>query len=80
MTTARCIMDTVFVLHHTHQKLPGEEDVKLIGVYSSHHKAEEAIQRLSDRPGFRDAKEGFTITDYQLDKDEWREGYATIRY
>jgi hypothetical protein len=73
-------MDKVHVLHHVNEKLPGEEDVKLIGVYSSRAKAEEAIRRLALQPGFREAIEGFEITTYQLDKDNWTEGFVTVKY
>jgi hypothetical protein len=28
-------------------------------------------------PGFRDYPEGFHIDEYQLDQDQWREGFIT---
>ena len=49
----------VFVLHHVNTLDDGEEDVKMIGVYSSQEQAEAAIDRLSAKPGFSDAPEGF---------------------
>jgi hypothetical protein len=68
----------VFILHHVHTFEGGEEDVKLIGVYSSTAFATDAIQRLRDLPGFCDAPEGFTVSRYLLDVDHWTEGYVTI--
>ena len=58
----------------------GEEDPKLIGVYSSRASAEKAVERLRLRPGFRDRPEGFTIDLYRLDEDHWTEGFVTIRH
>jgi hypothetical protein len=68
----------VFILHHTHTFDSGEEDVKLIGVYSSLSSATAAIERLKQQPGFCDMPEGFEISDYQLDVDHWTEGYVTV--
>ena len=56
----------------------GEEDVKFIGVYSTRENAQAAIARLSQAPGFSDALAGFHIDEYQMDKDQWVEGYSTL--
>jgi homoserine kinase type II len=66
----------VFVLWHAHD-LEEEVDVKLLGVYSSEQNAQEAKQRASTKPGFADAPDGFQIGCYELDKDEWTDGFAT---
>lgn len=71
-------MTTVFVLQHVHEQENGVEDVKLIGVYSSHEAAHAAVERLSRQPGFADAADGFSIDEYRLDQDQWAEGYATV--
>jgi hypothetical protein len=68
----------VFVLQHVHTFGEGEEDVKMIGVYSSREQAEAAVERLSIQPGFNDAPEGFEIDPYVLDEDHWTEGYVTV--
>jgi hypothetical protein len=68
----------VYVLQHVHELEGGEEDVKLIGVYSSRENAQAAITRLGRAPGFSEALAGFHIDEYQLDKDEWVEGYSTV--
>ncbi len=70
----------VFILHHLHELPTGEEDVKLIGVYSSAESAETARQRLSGQPGFANTPEGFSIDRYEVDKDHWTEGFITINH
>ena len=72
-------MTTVYVLQHVHPLDDCEEDVKLIGVYSSREHAQAAIRRLSQTPGFSVAPTGFHIDEYQLDKDHWGEGYSTLK-
>lgn len=71
-------MTSVFVLQHVHEMEDGAEDVKFIGVYSSSQKASEAIARLSNVPGFSEAPNGFHIDEYQLNEDQWVEGYVTL--
>ena len=70
----------VCLLWHTHELPGGEEDSKLIGVYSSRESAEVAQARAVQLPGFRDVPAGFVIDTYQLDQDQWREGYATVTH
>jgi hypothetical protein len=68
----------VYVLQHAHSLEDGAEDIKFIGVYSSRENAEVAITRLSQAPGFSDAPAGFHIDEYQIDRDQWLEGYSTL--
>lgn len=70
-------MTTVFVLQHVHSTRD-VEDVKFIGVYSSRQKAQEAVARLVELPGFADTPDGFHIDEYRIDNDQWVEGYATV--
>src|SRR5258708_29455121 len=67
-------MKSVFILWHTH-KVGGESDEKLIGAYRSRKEAKAAISRLWKKPGFKDAPDGFEVTEYALGKDHWTEGY-----
>jgi homoserine kinase type II len=60
--------------------LDEEVDVKLLRVYSSQQKAEEARLRVSDKPGFREHPGGFHISRYEVDKDWWTEGFETIHW
>ena len=71
-------MTRVYVLQHVHSADDGEEEVKFIGVYSSRESAEAAIIRLGKAPGFSEAPGGFHIDEYQIDKDQWVEGYSTL--
>jgi len=68
----------VYVLQHVHEGEDGAEDVKFIGVYSSRENAQAAITRLSQAPGFSEAQAGFHIDEYQVDRDQWIEGYSTL--
>jgi homoserine kinase type II len=76
-------MNKVFVLQHQHTLPGGEEDLKMIGVYSSEQAAVEAVKRLRGQPGFRDYPnivedgDGFYVSRYPIDKDHWAEGYVS---
>jgi hypothetical protein len=72
-------MASVYVLQHVHSLEDGVEDVKLIGVYSSREKAQAAVAHLVREPGFSEAPDGFHIDEYQVDRDQWVEGYVTVR-
>ena len=71
-------MPNVFVLQHVHSAEDDVEDVKLISVYSSREKAESAVMRLRQAPGFLDTPDGFHVDEYDLDRDHWVEGYVTF--
>ncbi len=70
----------VFLLWHVHEMPGGEEDVKLLGVYSSADRAEEARQRALTKPGFRDSPEGLEVSRNVVERDEWTEGYITVTH
>lgn len=70
-------MKSVFVLEHSYD-LDGNDETKFIGVYSSKEEAEKAINRLSKQNGFKYRLDGFHIEEYELNKDHWSEGFATI--
>jgi hypothetical protein len=65
----------VFVLHHCARGYTDAEDVKLVGVYSS-HSAAEAVAKLFVQPGVRDNPTGFHIDEYELDRDHWIERFG----
>lgn len=89
MATGAYPMSKVFVLHHLHVVPGGDEDVKLLGVYTSDSRAREAVTRFNKQLGFRDLPgivapgsetvEGFHITEYELDEDVqgWADGYVS---
>lgn len=68
----------VFVVQHAHQFPNSREDMKLIGVYASQAKAQEAVDRLRLVEGFRDHPQGFTIDCYVIDHDHWSDGFRTV--
>jgi homoserine kinase type II len=70
--------DIVFNLWYE-RVYPDREDTELhIGIYSSEAEARAAIERLSDKPGFRDHPEGFNIYPYTLNRDGWTHGFVSI--
>jgi hypothetical protein len=68
----------VYVLQHTHVRVDGEEDLKLIGVYSSMQTGRAAVEKLSKQPGFSATSSGFTLEPYTLDETSWQEGFVTL--
>ena len=68
----------VFLLQHSYE-IDGCDETKVIGVYPSRGRGEQAIARLRALPGFRDRPDEFHIDDYLLDQDHWVEGYVAAR-
>lgn len=52
------------------------EDVKIIGIYSSHEKAKRTMDLFKNTKGFEDAPDNFHIDEYRLDQDHWNGGYG----
>ena len=71
-------MKSVYLVQHVHLLKEDEEDVKIIGIYSTKELAREAVERTKLFQGFCDAPKGFYIDEYPLDKDSWTEGYITV--
>ncbi len=73
-------MTKVYVVwHYDQETLEDEEHEKLIGAYSTEQLAQEAIERLRDKPGFRDFPERWEIIDMVLDRvTDWAEGFTTF--
>jgi hypothetical protein len=66
--------ESVYVLQHEYAH-HGHSDAKMLGVFSSRTSASEAAQRLALQPGFRDYPDGFSIDEYEIDRDHWSEGF-----
>ncbi len=66
----------VFLLTHTHVLPTGDQDEKLIGIYSSEPNARAAIDRLSAEPGFAGSIDGFQVDTYEVDQDHWVDGFG----
>lgn len=75
--TSTKTMKTVFILHHSYE-LDEDNETKFIGTYSTKEQAELAIARLKDRNGFKYYPNAFEISEYELDKDNWTDGFATM--
>jgi len=70
-------MKYVYLLHHTHVISEDNEDVKLIGAFSSEKKALEVMHEYKKLPGFKEIQEGFSIDRYKLDEAWWSDGFYT---
>ncbi|MNK75980.1 hypothetical protein D3C87_955350 [compost metagenome] len=70
-------MNYVYLLQHSYEI--GEfEETKIIGIYSSKEKAKNIINIYKKLPGFNNyPKDCFHISKYQIDKDNWEEGFIT---
>jgi len=69
---------SVFIVHHVRQLPDGHDEVKLIGVYASPTRAQEAIDRTRPLKGFRDHPDGFTVNRYVVGQDHWQDGFVTL--
>jgi len=59
----------LYLLHHRHvSDDKSDEDVKLIGIYTTSEAAEAAIARVQGAPGFVDHPDGFEIAAYEVDR------------
>ncbi|BCT93312.1 hypothetical protein LYSHEL_23360 [Lysobacter helvus] len=67
--------NTVYLLSHAN---PGklQDDEKILGVFSSAEKANQAIAGYLLLPGFREQQDGFHVDAYVVDQQEWSEGFG----
>ena len=69
-------MSKVYVLQHARAMDDGDDDVRLLGVFSSMEKADAAVLRFQQRPGFSQAPDGFSIDDDVVDRDSGEVGFV----
>ncbi len=74
----------VFALWHSYE-LEDDDGVhdedKFIGIFSSREKAEETVEALKDKEGFRDHPlDSFTIDEMTVDSPDWTDGFVTVRW
>lgn len=69
---------TVWLLWFEQEWAEGEDTELLIGVYGTEADAKAAIERVKDKPGFRDYPQGFNVYEHTLGKDSWTEGFARV--
>ena len=75
----------IYLLWHTYEPTNDSgthDEDKLIGVFSSKQKANEAISVLKDKDGFRDHPIScFMTVKYEVDKiSNWSEGVDTVHW
>jgi hypothetical protein len=69
-------MKSVYILFHTHHLPDQEDDDKLLGVYSSKKIAEKKIkEKYKKLPGFCESDGEFIIDKYQINQDNWEDGF-----
>lgn len=69
-------IDNVYLVSHERIKDADNEDVKIIGVYSTEAKAKSAILSLMKKPGFKAYPDGFSIDIMAVDKTFWQDGFG----
>ena len=74
----------VFMLWHVYELRDDfgiHDEEKLIGVFSSEANAQEAIEHLKDKEGFRDLPLCcFEIHKTKVDRIGWEDGFAAVRW
>jgi len=71
-------MKSIYLLWHTHKDNKGNEDDKLLGIYSSKTIAQNRLKlKYNKLNGFKDNKDGYCIDKYIINKDYWEEGFIT---
>lgn len=73
-----------YVIYHIHIFEDGNEDYKIIGIFSSYDEALEVKEKYSSElPGFKDFPEGFCIEEFEvtgLDMAKQRTVYVIFTY
>jgi hypothetical protein len=72
-------MTKVYYVQHENIEDDYIEEPRMIGIYSSEKLAQEAIERAKKLSGYGDFPEGFQITKYILDNDQWNFGFKFIQ-
>lgn len=67
-------MSRIYLLQHSYEH-NGIEETKIIGIFSSKHKALEVIEQYKILSGFKNHSNNFYIDEYQVDKNYWEEGF-----
>lgn len=68
-------MKTVYFVEHENIEDDYIEEPRMIGIYSSEQLAQEAVERAKKLSGYGDYPEGFQITEYILDLDQFIVGF-----
>lgn len=71
-------MKYYFLLEHVMNEGSDDEDVKVIGRYTSYELAYSAQMRVCNKPGFIDYPEGFSIHKNPINCDGWVDGFVDL--
>jgi hypothetical protein len=66
---------TIYSLNHASGKYL-DEDIKLIGVFSTKALAQETARLLKNKPGFRDQSGRFRVDAIVIDQIGWVDGFT----
>lgn len=72
------MVQEVYVLQHSYALQNGCDETKLLGVFSSEDKAQQAIEMYRTLPGFCEHPQDFHLDKYLVDETCWTEGFCTI--
>lgn len=70
-------MKTIYLVQHV-SKYKEYEDVKIVGIFETEQKANNAIRVLRMQPGFSAFPDGFFVDEYEMDEMFWREGFGSL--
>lgn len=70
-------MRTVFLLQHSYE-IEESEQTKIIGIYSTRDKAKTVVEKFKTLSGFSDYPDSFYIDEYEIDQNNWEEGFERI--
>ena len=71
-------MQKVYYLYHILYEDTDDEEAKIIGIYSSYKKAELAMERMKNKPGFINFPDNFQIIEDVLNRDGWVDGFVSF--
>jgi hypothetical protein len=54
------------------------DEVFLLGCYSTAERVQDRIERARALPGFGDEPDCFMVSKYELDRDEWPQGFISV--
>ncbi len=74
----------VYALWHSYELVDGDgprDEDKLIGIFSTRENAQNTIELLKNKEGFRDHPVScFSIDPMKLDRIGWADGFTTVRW
>ena len=65
----------VYIVQHSYELESGNDETKIIGVFSSYQYAKEIVDQYITLPGFKERPNNFFIDKYEIDKKHWDEGF-----